>query len=628
MIEKMHERTNGPVFKIIFALVSLSFVITGIGTGLVGTDTSAVKVNGTAIEQQAFNAAKNRQQSVLNAQMGERFWDLLDTPEYAKQFNQSVLNGLIDDELLRQYAANLKLGISADQIKSEIVNSQAFQQDGKFNNTLYQQALRNNGLTADGYANIVREGMLFSQIQEGILNSEFTVPAQQELLASLLLQKRDVRVATYSLADAAKNQTASAEELQAYYDKNKASLLEPEKLTVEYVVLSPKDVENNVKITDEQIQTYYDKNKTQFVTKGESRLAHIQVATEADAKAVEQALKNGTEFATLAKEKSSDKLSADKGGDLGWAKAGTFPKAFEDAANSLKVGQVSEPVKVDGAYHIVKVLDRKEEKGLSLADVKDQIANTLRSELLLTEYSNVAREMANKSFENSGSLDDVAKAGNVKVQKTVQFTQQSVPAELQNDKVMKALFSGELRQSGQNSEALDVGDETHPKTMFVRVSDYQAERSKSFDEAKATVEQAVKIQKAEQALIAQAGENAKALSEGKAVSVPFGAEQSLVYAQAQANNPLLANAVFSMAKPTDGKATYQVARDAQGNILIVALDKVTNGTMEQFKPLAPQFEQAEQMMLRNDVMRDLRARASIEENEDFINQIDSTQEQH
>lgn len=628
MIEKMHERTNGPVFKIIFALVSLSFVITGIGTGLVGTDTSAVKVNGTAIEQQAFNAAKNRQQSVLNAQMGERFWDLLDTPEYAKQFNQSVLNGLIDDELLRQYAANLKLGISADQIKSEIVNSQAFQQDGKFNNTLYQQALRNNGLTADGYANIVREGMLFSQIQEGILNSEFTVPAQQELLASLLLQKRDVRVATYSLADAAKNQTASAEELQAYYDKNKVSLLEPEKLTVEYVVLSPKDVENNVKITDEQIQTYYDKNKTQFVTKGESRLAHIQVATEADAKAVEQALKNGTEFATLAKEKSSDKLSADKGGDLGWAKAGTFPKAFEDAANSLKVGQVSEPVKVDGAYHIVKVLDRKEEKGLSLADVKDQIANTLRSELLLTEYSNVAREMANKSFENSGSLDDVAKAGNVKVQKTVQFTQQSVPAELQNDKVMKALFSGELRQSGQNSEALDVGDETHPKTMFVRVSDYQAERSKSFDEAKATVEQAVKIQKAEQALIAQAGENAKALSEGKAVSVPFGAEQSLVYAQAQANNPLLANAVFSMAKPTDGKATYQVARDAQGNILIVALDKVTNGTMEQFKPLAPQFEQAEQMMLRNDVMRDLRARASIEENEDFINQIDSTQEQH
>ncbi len=93
MIENMHERTKGPVFKIIFALVSLSFVITGIGTGLVGGDTAAVKVNATEITQQAFNAAKNRQQSVLNAQMGERFWDLLDTPEYAKQFNQSVLNG-------------------------------------------------------------------------------------------------------------------------------------------------------------------------------------------------------------------------------------------------------------------------------------------------------------------------------------------------------------------------------------------------------------------------------------------------------------------------------------------------------------------------------------------------------
>ncbi|VEI44780.1 peptidyl-prolyl cis-trans isomerase D [Actinobacillus equuli] len=165
----MHERTNGPVFKIIFALVSLSFVITGIGTGLAGVDTSAAKVNGTAIEQQAFNAAKSRQQTMLNTQMGERFWDLLDTPEYAAQFNQSILNGLIDDELLRQYAQNLKLGISAEQIKSEIVNSPTFQQDGKFNNQLYQQALRNNGLSADGYAAIVNEGMLFSQIQEGLL---------------------------------------------------------------------------------------------------------------------------------------------------------------------------------------------------------------------------------------------------------------------------------------------------------------------------------------------------------------------------------------------------------------------------------------------------------------------------
>lgn len=620
MIEKMHERTNGPVFKIIFALVSLSFVITGIGTGLAGVDTSAVKVNGTAIEQQAFNVAKSRQQNILNTQMGERFWDLLDTPEYAAQFNQSILNGLIDDELLRQYAQNLKLGISAEQIKSEIVNSPTFQQDGKFNNQLYQQALRNNGLSADGYAAIVNEGMLFSQIQEGIIGSHFSVPAEQELLAKLLLQKRQVRLANYSVAAEAQNQTASGEELQAYYDTHKNVFVEPEKLAVEYVTLTPQDVAKNVQVTDEQVSTYYDKNKADYVTQGEAHIAHIQVTNEADAKALEQQLAGGADFAALAKTKSTDKLSAAQGGDLGWAKAGIFPKAFEEAMNGLQVGEVSQVVNVDGAYHIIKVLARKNEQAIPLEQVKDNIAKTIRNELLLTEYSNLAREMANKAFENNGSLESVAQAGGIAIQKTAQFTRQNVPAELNNEKVLKALFSGELRQSGQNSDALDIGDEHNPKTMFVRVSDYQAERVKTLDEAKADVEAAVKQQKAEQALIAKAQEKIKALGNGQAADVQFGAAQTLVYAQAQGQQPVLAQTVFAMPKPTD-KVTYSVARDEQGNVVIIALDKVIDGSSQEFKPLATQFSQADQLLLRNDLLKDLRAKASIEMNEDFMEQL-------
>jgi len=623
MIENMHERTKGPVFKIIFALISVSFVITGIGTGLVGGDMSAVKVNGTEISQQAFNTAKNRQQSVLNAQMGERFWDLLDTPEYAKQFNQSVLNGLIDDELLRQYASELKLGISADQIKSEIVHSQSFQQDGKFSNELYQHTLRSNGLSADGYAAIVNEGMLFSQIQEGIIGSNFSVPAQNELLAKLLLQKREVRLANYSVAKEVENQTASSEELQKYYDAHKAELIEPEKLTVEYVTLTPADVAKNVQVNDEQINTYYEKNKADYATKGEVRVAHIQLANEADAKAVADELQKGADFATLAKAKSNDKLSAAQGGDLGWAKAGTFPKAFEDAAATLQSGQVSAVVNVDGAYHIIKVLERKGETVIPLEQVKDQIAKTIRQELLLTEYSNIAREMANKSFENNGSLETVAQAGGVKVQKTAQFTQQNVPAELNNEKVLKALFSGELRQNGQNSDALDIGSEHEPKTMFVRVSDYQAERVKGFDEAKSELEAAVKQQKAEQVLRTKAEEQVKALNEGKSAEVTFGQPQTLVFIQAESENPALAQTVFAMPKPAD-KAVYQVSQNQQGDVIIVALDKVTDGNADEFKSLAAQFGQAEQLLLRNDLLKDLRAKAKIEVNDDFMGQAESS----
>ncbi|AWI51840.1 peptidylprolyl isomerase [Actinobacillus porcitonsillarum] len=619
MIEKWHDRTNSLGFKIVFTLVSLSFVLGGIGSGLVATDNSAVKVNGEGISQRTFTDAKNRQQNILYSQKGGEAWDLLDKPEYAREFNQSVLNSLINDELLRQYAKSLKLDVGVDQIKSEIVHDANFQQNGKFDNNLYQQALRNAGLTPDGYAAVVREGMIFSQIEEGIINTSFDLPAQQEALAKLLFQKRDVRLATYSLADEAKNQTVSPEELQSFYDAHKKQLLTPETFTVEYLVLTPKDVEKRIQITDEQIATYYDKNKAQFVTKGEANLAHIQVANEAEANAIAQQLNNGADFAALAKEKSTDKLSAAQGGNLGWAKAGTFPQAFENAANQLQAGQVSQPIKIDNAYHIIKVIDRKAENVIPLAQVKDKITETIRKELLASEYSTVARDMANSAFENSGSLEAVAKVAGLDIHKTSAFTQANVPAELQHEAVEKALFESDLRQTGQNSEALDVGDSTNPRTMFVRISDFQAEREKTLEEAKADVEAMVKREKAEKALLSNAEANLAALNEGKN-NISFGETQTLVYAQAQAQQPVLAKTVFNMPKPTD-KVTFQIARNVKGDVIIVALDKVSDGTLAEFKPLEPQFAEANRTILRNDLVKDLRERASIDVNAEFMDQL-------
>ena len=622
MIEKWHEKSNGIVFKIIFALVSLSFVLAGVGTGFIGVNTSAVKVNGKEISQREFSDAKNRQQQTMANQMGSQFWDLMDDPKFAAEFDQSVLNNLINDELLRQYIDELKLGVSVDQIKSEIVHSSYFQNNGKFDNNLYQQTLRNAGLNADGYAQIVGQGILFSQMEEGVLGTNFNVPAQEETLAKLLFQKRQVRLASYSLANEVQKQTASQEELQAFYDKHKAQLVLPEQFVVEYVTLSPKQVENKVQITDEQIATYYEANKAQYVTKSESQLAHIQVANEKEAQAIEQQLKSGTDFATLAKEKSLDKLSATKGGDLGWAKVGTFPTEFEKAANALQVGQVSQPVKMGNEYHIIKVLDRKPGTALPLEKVKENIVNTLRQELVGAEYSTVTRDMATSAYENAGSLEAVAKVAGVEVQTTPMFTRETLPEALKSDSVTKVLFEGDLAQSGQNSEALEVGNENASRTMFLRVKQYQPQREKTFDEAKSEVEAMVKREKAETALLAQAEAQVKALSEGKN-EVTFGGAQTLVYVQAQAEQPAFAKAVFAMPKPTD-KPTFSVARNAQGDVLLVALDKVEDGSLSEFKPLQAQFDEANRTTLRADLINNLRERASIDVNEEFMQQLNST----
>lgn len=620
MIEKMHEKSNGPVFKIIFALVSISFVLGGIGGGLMGTDTSAVKVNGKEISQQYFSQAKAREQNVRNAQEGEKFWDnLRHNDAYARQFHQDVANILVREELLRQYAQELKLNVSDAQIKSEIVNNPNFQQDGKFNNAIYQQALRSSEIHPDQYAAIVKEGILMSQLQEGIIASDFTVPAQQDLLAKLLLQKRQVRFATYPLVAETANQTASDAEIEAFYNAHKNQFVTPEKLTVEYVTISPKEVEKKVEVSDAQIETYYQTNKARFVTAGESQLAHIQVQSEAEANTIVQAVKNGEDFAKLAKEKSQDKGSASQGGNLGWAKAGTFPKAFEEAAAALQVGQTSQAVKVDNTFHIIKVLDRKAEAAIPLEKVKDQIAKTIRDELVMTEYSTLTREMLKKAFENSSSLTEVAQLAGLTVQKTAEFTPQNIPAELNNEKITQTIFNGDLRKNGQNSDAIELGDTNSPQTMFLRVSQYQAEAVQSLAEAKNAVIEAVKLEKAGKALTTNAEEALKALQAGNIDAAKFGEAKEFVFAQAQVQQPELANIIFAMAKPAD-KANYQVAREANGDVIIIALDKVTDGQPAQFKPLAAQIAQADQVVLYQNLLNDLRERAKIEINEDFMQQ--------
>lgn len=624
MIEKMHDRTNSFGFKVIFTLISISFVLGGMGTvGFFETDTSAAKINGQEISQQAFNNTKSQRENALYSQLGGSAGDLLDNPEYAKSFRKNILDGLIHEELVRQYIQTLKLGVSADQIKSEIVNSDAFHNNGKFDNALYQQTLQHNRISPDQYAMIVRDGILTAQLSEGIVQSDFSVPAEKALLAKLLLQKRLARLAILPIAKEMSNQTASEEEQKSYFAAHSAAFINPEKVAVEYLIATPKDFEQKVQITPEQIETYYQTNKAQFSTPLEKQAAHIQVNDEASANALYEQLKNGADFAALAKAQSADKITAAQGGDLGWVKKGAFPAAFENALNALKVGEISAPIKIDNAYHLVKATNQRG-GDIPLAQVSAQISDIIKQELSASEYTSAINELKNQAFENSSSLQPAAQAVGLTLKKTELFTQQNVPAALNNEKVLRAIFSGDLKLSKQNSEAIDISNGDQIATLFLRVSEHQAENPQTFEQAQAEVIQRVKAEKAEKALLAQADAQVKALNAGENSAVNFDKPQELVFLEAQATHPVLAPTLFAMPKPTD-KPSYQVARDKNGDVLIIALDKVIDGDNQHphYAALMSSLDQQAKSELYLTLLNDLRQKAKIEVNQDFMDEIDA-----
>jgi foldase protein PrsA len=161
---------------------------------------------------------------------------------------------------------------------------------------------------------------------------------------------------------------------------------------IEFYLLAEKLIEPDISITDEEMKTYFEENKDSFDEKEQVKASHILVEDEATAKKVKEELDNGKDFAELAKEYSTDTSNADDGGDLGYFTKGEMAEEFEKAAFELEINKVSEPVKTDFGYHIIKVSDKKAAKAATFEDHKDEIKELLFDEKIQTEYPNWLEE--------------------------------------------------------------------------------------------------------------------------------------------------------------------------------------------------------------------------------------------
>ncbi|WP_028449116.1 MULTISPECIES: peptidyl-prolyl cis-trans isomerase [Chitinibacter] len=132
-------------------------------------------------------------------------------------------------------------------------------------------------------------------------------------------------------------------------------------------------------ITDADLKKEYDKIKANFGGK-EYKARHILVATEAEANAIEADLKKGKKFDELAKAKSLDKGSGAQGGDLGWSNPSAYVKEFGDALAKLPKGKISDPVKTQFGFHIIKLDDVREAKGPSFEEVKPQLEQQVQGQ--------------------------------------------------------------------------------------------------------------------------------------------------------------------------------------------------------------------------------------------------------
>lgn len=147
--------------------------------------------------------------------------------------------------------------------------------------------------------------------------------------------------------------------------------------------------------TDEELKNYYDEFKNEF-QEAESRSAsHILVNDEAKAKELKAKIDNGEDFADLAKEHSSCPSKAN-GGDLGTFQRGQMVKEFDDKVFSMNVGEISEPVKTQFGYHIIKLNNINEAKTKSFDEVKEEVRAHVMQMKQMNAFKKVIDELKDK----------------------------------------------------------------------------------------------------------------------------------------------------------------------------------------------------------------------------------------
>ncbi|WP_114765801.1 peptidylprolyl isomerase [Vibrio rhodolitus] len=576
MMDRLREGVNSIAVKIILGLIILSFVFAGVGSYIVGgSNNVAAKVGNVEISRGEFEQAYQNERNRMQAQLGDYFSNLLADPSYVASFRQSVLDRMINDALLEQHAQTLGLRVSDAQVRELLLAMPQFQVDGKFSSDVYQSALRRAGYSPESFAEYLRRDLVRNQLLTAVQASDFSLPGEVSAQSKLIMQTREVKTINLALADFAEKVELTDEEIQQYYEQNPERYTRPEQAKVSYIELSAEALKNSIAISDEQAKQYYQEHLDKYSSEEQRKVSHILVQgdDEAKAQAILDELNAGADFATLAEEKSEDIGSAEEGGSLGWIERGVMDPAFEEAAFALQnAGDVTGLVKSDFGYHIIKLDELKDSVAKPYAEVAETIKQELRDQKAVDEFYELQSELERVAFEYPDSLDDAAEAVNAKIVTTDFISQADAPELLKTPAVMQAILSPEVREDGLNSEVIEVAPE---HVIVVRVEDMRDETVLPLAEVREQVIAQLSRVKGEQNAIELA---TKVVTELKAGNANVLAENGLAFGDVQTidRSSPLAQVVFAMPKPAEGKVGYAQSKSFNGDVVVVELDAVSD----------------------------------------------------
>jgi peptidyl-prolyl cis-trans isomerase D len=490
------------MMMLMFLLIIPSFVVFGIdGYSRMREQGDAVAhVGGQAIMQGEWDAMHKEESQRMRASMPNLDVKLLDSSEA----RYATLERLVHERVLAQAADKFKLTTSDERLAQELQANPVIASlrlpNGKLDMDRYRQLVASQGLTPEGFEARVRRDLSARQVETAITSTGFAAAKVADLSLNAFFEKREVQVVNFNPADFASKINPSESELEAFYKSNQTTFQTPEQANIEYVVLDLESVKKTITINDADLKSYYEQNSVRLSGNEERRASHILInaakgVSDADrqkakVRAMEllQAVRKAPDsFADLAKKNSQDAGSAANGGDLDFFARGAMVKPFEDAAFSMKKGDISEIVESDFGYHIIKLMDVKTPKQRSFEELRDGILADLRTQQAQRKFAETAEAFTNGVYEQSDSLKSVADKLKLEIKTADNVMRRPMPGStglLANPKLLTAIFSPDSVEKRRNTEAIETASN---QLTAARITKFTPASTKAFADVRSVV---------------------------------------------------------------------------------------------------------------------------------------------
>ena len=519
MLDRM--RRHKSWLKWSLAIVVVSFVLLYIpsflneSTGGAASNSVVAEVEGRDITAAQFRRVYNQQMQAYRQSYGANIDDRL-----LKQLgiDQRIVQQMIQEEASLAEAKRLGITASDAEVRERIVALPAFQDNGQFiGDQRYRALLRMQTppMRPDEFEDQIRRSIISEKLQAA-LTAWITVD-DADVMSEYKKRYERVKLQVVNLPAAKYHEglTATDAEVNKYFEDHKDAFRVSEKRKVRYLLIDQEALRKGVTVTGQQLERYYNDNIQRYATPEQVKASHILLKTEGkdDAAVRKQAedilakLKGGADFAELAKKYSEDTGSAVKGGDLDYFGKGQMVSEFDKVAFSLQPGQMSDLVKTQFGYHIIKLVDKRPASQKTFAEVRPQIEDQLKYEQAQTAAQKLSDQVAGE-LKRPSDFDSVARKHSLQTGESGLF--------LQDEPV-----AGIGMAPGVNQKAFDMkeGEVSEPLQTpggyaFITVTGHQDPYIPKVDEVRVKVRDEVLNQKAIEAARQKAAAIAPSLKSG------------------------------------------------------------------------------------------------------------------